>query len=130
MRLAVALCAAALLTMGWSAIGQAADVTVTGTGKKGVRTCKGGGTATIAGNKCQLTIKGCTTVKVMGNANMLTLQGAQTVEVMGNKNMVKAGLVKVIKAVGNKNTVTYKLGPKKKKPKISNPGTKNTIRPE
>ena len=107
----------------------AADVSIAKNKKKGTYDCKGA-SGTISGNANTMTFKNCKKVTVAGNKNMITLEACSAVEVSGNKNQVKAGMVKSISALGNENSVTYKLGPKKKKPAISNLGTRNTIKAE
>jgi len=107
----------------------AGDISITKNGKKGTHDCKGG-TATISGNANTMTFKNCKKVMVAGNKNKITLEACSAVEVAGNKNTAKAGQVKSISAMGNDNSVTYKIGPKKEKPSISNLGSRNKIRPE
>ena len=105
------------------------DIDFTKDKQTGVKDCAGG-TATVASNKNAVTLKNCSKVVVSGNKNALTLEGCRALEVPGNQNVVKAGLVKSINTLGNKNAVTYKLGPKKEKPSISNLGTDNKIKAE
>ena len=124
-----ALCAA-LVAFGWGVQGSpVASLDISGSRLKGTKSCSGG-TATIAGNDNQLTLKKCSKVTVLGNRNKLKLTGTAALVVKGNRNRVAAGLVKSISTIGNRNVVTYKLGPKKKKPRISNLGKGNKIRPE
>lgn len=115
------------LTASASPPAQLKDVAIAGSHHKGVRNCKGG-SATISGNANKLTLKNCKTVTVDGNQNKLVLVGTKTLSVRGNRNHVNAGVVKSISTMGNRNTVVYKVGRNKKKPKISNLGTGNTIR--
>jgi hypothetical protein len=105
------------------------DISVVEDKQTGVRDCAGG-VASVASNKNVLTLKNCKKVSVAGNKNVLTLEGCKALEVPGNENTVKAGTVKSIDTMGNKNTVTYKPGPKKEKPSISNLGNGNKIAPE
>ena len=68
-------------------------------------------------------------VTVDGNGNVLVLKGdCTTLRVNGNDNTVTAEVVAEIATWGNKNKVTWTKGAGGKPPKISNPGTGNTIK--
>lgn len=105
------------------------DIDITEDKQAGIKNCSGG-VATVSSNKNALTFKNCSKVVVQGNKNTIALEGCKALEVPGNSNTVKAGVVKSLNTMGNKNTVTYKLGPKKEKPSISNLGNENTIKAE
>jgi hypothetical protein len=131
MRLAL-VCLGLFVLIGYSPRSGAApdrlgDISITEDGQRGTKDC-GGAAASVLSNKNKLTFTNCKTVTLQGNKNKVTLKGCAKLEVPGNNNMVNAGLVKSISTLGNKNTVLYKLGPKKKKPSINNPGTGNKIR--
>ena len=68
-------------------------------------------------------------VTVDGNGNVLVLKGdCTTLRVNGNDNTVTAEVVAEIATWGNRNKVTWAKGAGGKPPKISNPGTGNTIK--
>jgi hypothetical protein len=86
----------------------------------------------IIGNNATVTLTGtCARVSVSGNSATVT-GAATTVQISGNRNTATLTAVDAIVVTGNKKTVTYKgtADAKLKKPKISNPGTANTITPQ
>jgi hypothetical protein len=86
-----------------------ADVTVGKNRETGSRDC-GGGVATVDGNDADLTLENCKTVNVNGNGNRLAVGAVESLTVMGNRN-----------------TVTWTVGPKDRRPRISNLGSGNRI---
>jgi hypothetical protein len=103
-----------------------AEVTIIQDKTTGVQDCKGG-IAKVMSNKNTLTLKNCRSVESWGNRNVLTIDKTGKLDVMGNQNTMQVGEVESIDVKGNKNTVSYKSGPKGKKPRISNLGNGNTI---
>ena len=88
-----------------------ADVTIDKDNQKRTIDCAGG-SVTIDGNGNALVLKGdCATLKINGNDNTVTVE-----------------VVAEIATMGNKNKVTWSKGAGGRPPKISNPGTRNTIK--
>jgi predicted RNA-binding protein len=114
------------LVLGSTGVVAAEDVTIVEDKTTGARDCQGG-IAKVMSNKNTLTLKNCSAVHSWGNQNVLAIDKTGTLEVMGNKNIIQVGQVTSIDVKGNKNAVTYKSGPKGKKPSISNLGNENTI---
>jgi len=84
---------------------------------------------TIIQNDLKRTIE-CSggSVRVSGNRNTLNLTGeCSTLFIDGDDNVVTVQAVGEISTWGNRNKVTWTRGLGGKPPKISNPGTKNTI---
>ena len=68
-------------------------------------------------------------VTVDGNGNVLVLKGdCSALKVNGNDNTVTAEGVAEISTMGNRNKVTWRRGAGGRPPRISNPGTGNTIK--
>ena len=83
----------------------------------------------VAGNHIAVTLTGICK-KVMLSGNHATLTGsAAAVWMSGNENTAILEAVDSLSVPGNHNTATWKktINTKLKKPKISNPGNKNTI---
>lgn len=88
-----------------------ADVTIDKNNQKRTLDCAGG------------------SVTVDGNGNVLILKGdCSTLKINGNDNTVTAEAVAEIETWGNRNKVTWARGAGGRPPKVSNPGTGNTIR--
>ena len=84
----------------------------------------------ITGNHATVTLTGvCKGVQIAGN-NATVTGSALAVSLPGNNNTATLDAVDLIATAGNKNTVTYKktVDAKKKAPRISNPGNKNSIK--
>jgi hypothetical protein len=106
-----------------------ADVSLMDNDQKVTVDCAKDKNVNIIGNSATVTLTGtCTKVSVSGNKATVT-GSATTVLISGNSNTANLTTVDTIMVTGNKNTVTYKgaVDAKLKKPKISNPGTGNTI---
>ncbi len=83
---------------------------------------------TLAGNEADLKLTGeCGRIDVMGNSNKVSAETASKLAVSGNQNEVSIGTAKRIDVTGNRNHVTWESEVDGKAPKISNPGTKNTV---
>jgi hypothetical protein len=88
-----------------------ADVTIDKNDVKRTIDCAGG-SVTVEGNGCVLVLKGdCSTLKVNGNNNTVTVEAVAEISTQGNRNKV-----------------TWTRGAGGRPPKISNPGTGNTIK--
>ena len=88
-----------------------ADVTVDKNDQKRTIDCAGG-SVTVAGNDNVLVLNGdCTTLKISGNDNTVTAEGVAEIATWGNRNKV-----------------TWTRGAGGHPPKISNPGTGNSIK--
>jgi hypothetical protein len=84
---------------------------------------------TITQNDLKRTIDCKGAVRISGNRNTLTLTGeCSSLLVDGNDNVVTVEAVAEIATWGNRNTVTWTRGVGGKPPKISDPGTKNSIK--
>lgn len=75
-----------------------------------------------------ITVKGgCTQIVISGADNTLTIASVGKLLVQGADNTVAVDEVGSIVVTGADNRVTYRRGPKGKKPKIRNTGTGNVI---
>jgi hypothetical protein len=86
-----------------------ADVTIDENNLTAQRDCKGGEAV------------------VNGNSNVLTFAHCPKVTVMGNKNRVDTGDATSIAVFGNDNAVSWHAAPDGTPPRVSNPGSRNTI---
>lgn len=64
---------------------------------------------------------------VNGNSNTLTFANCPKVTVMGNKNRIDTGDATVVAVLGNDNVVTWHASPDGTPPRVSNPGSRNTV---
>jgi hypothetical protein len=91
--------------------------------------CAADPNVSVSGNHATITLTG-TCEKVILSGNHATLTGsAKVVSMPGNENTATLDGVNVISTAGNQNTVTWTktIDAKLKKPKVKNPGNKNTI---
>ena len=88
-----------------------ADVTIDKNNQKRTIDCAGG-SVTVSGNENTLVLNGdCSSLKISGNDNTVTAEGVAEIATWGNRNKV-----------------TWTRGAGGHPPKISNPGTGNTIK--
>ena len=64
---------------------------------------------------------------VNGNSNVLTFASCPKVTVMGNKNRIDTGDATSVAVLGNDNVVTWHAAADGTPPRVSNPGSRNTV---
>jgi len=108
----------------------AADVSLVDNHETVTVDCAKDPNVSIAGNHETVTLTGvCKSVMIAGNSAKVT-GSATSFSIAGNKNTVDIDGADTISITGNDNTVSYKKAAdaKKKAPKVSNLGTKNTVK--
>jgi len=111
------------------AVPAAADVSLVDNHQTVTVDCAKDPNVSIAGNQASVTLSGvCKSVMIAGNAAKVT-GSATSFSIAGNTNSVDIDAADSISVTGNENVVTYKKAAdaKKKAPKVSNLGTKNTV---